>query len=339
MGRLPAIVVASLGLFAADLAAAGPGKKPSVVAARSKAQQPAQDIASFSAEMPSKTVAGFRMEGAPEVEVVFGDIDHYKGHIDRFYKLSEEMASARQEFAAATHRAQKILAQLAGCPQDMVAADYYRASENGIAYRRLGARFEGVYQAIKTLHELGETSGLTPDYRWKVNKAKRMYQLALTDLREMRAAFSVQLEAELKVHGCELDTLLALGKEDASEKPPMDHHPVLVQPKPRRRRWRNEPPKEIVPASTATFFVNNKSCKDRLRVEVDSTLLGEVAPGTRAAFQSLAGRHQICLLGASDVKRCGQTGTTRTAFVYDGWSITRNCDAKGRPAPEQGPPR
>jgi hypothetical protein len=275
--------------------------------------------------MPSKVVSGFKMEGAPEVEVVFGDIDHYKLQIDRFYKLSSKMAKARGDFAGATHRAQKILAQVTHCPEDMVAADYYRASENGIRYRRLGSRFEAVYQAIKTLHELGETTGLTPDYRWKVNKAKSMYRQAISDLREMRAAFVAQLESALKNHGCPLDRLLAAGKDAAATKSPAENHPVLATAKPKRRSWRNKEPTAIIPASTATFFVNNRHCKDRLRVVVDGTMLGEVAPGTRAAFQSLAGRHQICLLGAKDTRSCGATGTVRTAFVHDGWSMTRNC--------------
>jgi hypothetical protein len=85
-----------------------------------------------------------------------------------------------------------------------------------------------------------------------------------------------------------------------------------------------------VPASTATFFVDNGQCETTLRVILDGVFLGEVDAGTKAAFQALAGQHSLCLLGADAPVECGDTGTIRTAYIHNGWSIGLHCDGRAR---------
>ncbi len=285
--------------------------------------------ATFSVPMKSKTMAGFRMGGAPELEFVFGDIDVFKRQIDVFNKLHEEMSAERVLFANATHSAQQALATPRGkaqgakrCPAEEVAPNYALAKSAGLKFKRLGGDLEAAYFAIRQLDELGETSGLTPDYRWKVKKSRARYRQALVDLKEMRAVFGRELEAGLRARGCQPKSLLLLAQTV----------PQVTVPKaaPKTKGALSKPTtsKSPIPASTATFFVSNETCKDALRVQVDGVLLGSVAPGTKAAFQSLVGRHSLCLLGSDGELTCGDTGTLRTAFVYDGFHVGRHCDKK-----------
>jgi hypothetical protein len=284
---------------------------------------------SFSATMPSETIAGFRMGGAPEVEFVFGDIDIYKGHIDSFKSTHAQMSAERVLFAEASHAAQQTLAarkKRGPCPADAVALDYARASQAGVNFRQLGSKFEGTYFAIRQLDTLGESSGLTPDYRHQVKKSRSQYLQALTDLREMRAVFKGQLEAGLRARGCKSQKLLALAnqlQQEAETKAAAAKKEA--ESKSAKTDAANATP--VIRASTATFFVDNKGCSDTLNVHVDGMLLGQVAPGTKAAFQSLMGRHSLCLLGEGGKAKCGETGTLRNAFVYDGWSVTRHCES------------
>ncbi len=261
------------------------------------------------------------MGGAPEMEFVFGDIDLFKRQIDAFKDLHQQMRAHRIVFANATHAAQKALAKPAAkakrkvCPASEVATDYAAASEAGLAFRRLGGDFESTYFAIRRLDELGESSGLTPDYRWQVKKSRSRYRQALTDLKEMRAVFRSELEAGLRARGCQSQKLLALAK--------------TLQPKSENKQADetkgDATSQEPIRASTATFFVDNKTCSDPLQVHVDGTLLGEVAAGQKAAFQSLLGRHSLCLLGETGKLTCGDTGTLRNAFLYDGFTVSRHC--------------
>lgn len=262
------------------------------------------------------------MGGAPELEFVFGDIDTFKRQIDTFEALHKEMTVERVVFANATHAAQQALAKpskkgkSAVCPASEVAADYAAASEAGLNFRRLGGAFESSYFVIRQLDKLGESSGLTPDYRWQVKQSRARYRQALTDLKEMRTVFRSELEAGLRARGCQSQKLLVLAKTlDPAKKD------ETKQASPQREST-------LVPvrASTATFFVDNESCTDALQVHVDGTLLGKVAAGKKAAFQSLLGRHSLCLIGESGKLLCGETGTLRNAFVYDGFTVSRHCD-------------
>jgi hypothetical protein len=162
---------------------------------------------------------GFLMEGAPQVEVVFGDGERFRHHVDRFYELHEAMAVLRAEFTTSVQAALAALIAAAprACPTEEVALPYYRAHAAGLRFLELGAEIELQHEVIAHLHSYGETIGLTPDYRWRVERAGALYEALLVDYREMRMAFAEELGAEATARGCRREALLARGEQAARE--------------------------------------------------------------------------------------------------------------------------
>ena len=282
--------------------------------------------------VPSSFLSGFRVEGAPEVEVVFGDSEFFKRHIDRFTALDRAMEATRSSFARNVQGAVGALgrSRRGACPVDHVARPYYEARRDGETYRALGAELESEQSLIRQLDELGETAALTPDYRWKVNQVAGHYRRALVDLKEMRISFVTQLGGEIRHRGCAPSALLKRGAElvasqtqVAEAEAPADD-PRDQKPRPRPRPGQ-EPEAPVVPATTITFYVDNRACPSSQGVYLDGQLLGVVAADARAAFQALAGRHALCLITGGSAARCGDPGTIRAAFLHDGWSIALHC--------------
>jgi hypothetical protein len=286
------------------------------------------------AETGAEFTGGFRMEGDPKIETVFGDADQYRRYVDRFYVVYREMQGTREDFS---RNVQAVLASLAAnqagpgraartCPLDAVALTYTRAFRLGQAYHRLGKELEAQTISIRELDGLGETSGLTPDYRWRVARALKLYPELLKDFREMKVAFQSQLAAEVRYYNCDAQALIVKGEEletaGAPPTGPTARAGVEVAGK-KRDLDKLTPP---VAASTATFFIDNASCGTSLRVFVDGALLGEVASSAKAAFQSPVGRHDLCLIPSSSTQQCGEAGTVRRTYIHDGWSITLRCD-------------
>jgi len=266
------------------------------------------------------------MEGDAKIETVFGDAAQYKKYIDRFFFVHPEMQKTHEDFS------RNVLAVISSlgaaqnpsqCPLDAVALSYFRAYQQGQSYHKLGKELEAQYGSIKELDGLGETQGLTPDYRWKVAKALKLYAAVLRDFREMKVAFQSQLTGELTYHHCEVQALIAKGEE--LEKSGADPPPTpVVQQKPKKdKRPELAAP---IPASMATFFVDNSSCPNATRVILDGSPLGEVASASKAAFRSYVGRHDLCLIPLSSQTQCGEPGTLRKTYIHDGWSITLRCD-------------
>ncbi len=278
---------------------------------------------------------GFRMEGDPKIETVFGDAEQFKRYVDRFYIVHAQMQTAREAFS---RNVQAVIASLAAnqgasgrgareCPVDAVALTYARAFRYGQLYHKLGKELEAQTISIRELDSLGETSGLTPDYRWKVARGLKMYPEVLKDFREMRAAFQTQLAGEVRYHGCDAQTLIVKGEElEKLGAPPTGPTARTGMPVAHGKKKEGEKLAPPVAASTATFFIDNSSCATSLRVFVDGALLGEVASSAKAAFQSPVGRHDLCLIPSTSQQQCGDTGTVRRTYVHDGWSITLRCD-------------
>lgn len=284
--------------------------------------------------VPSSFLSGFRVEGAPEAEVVFGDSEFYKRHIDRFTALDRAMEATRSSFSRNVQGAVTALgrSRRGACPEGRVARPYYEARRDGETYRALGAELESEQSLIRQLDELGETAALTPDYRWKVNQVAGRYRRALVDLKEMRLAFVTQLGGEIRHRGCAAAALLKRGAELVASQTqvpetdeadlPADRGVETPRPLPRPGE---EPEAPVVPATTITFYVDNRACPSSQEVYLDGQLLGEVAADARAAFQALAGRHALCLITGGSAARCGEPGTIRAAFLHDGWSIGLHC--------------
>jgi hypothetical protein len=291
--------------------------------------------------VPPSFLSGFRVEGAPEVEVVFGDSEFYKRHVDRFGQLDRSMETARRSFSRNVQGAVAVLGKRrrGTCPVDAVARAYYEARRDAETYRALGAELETEQSLIRQLDELGETAALTPDYRWKVNQVAGRYREALVDLKEMRLAFQVQLGGELRHRGCDAAALLTRGAElVASQAAPTEAEVAAATAEgegedagdalPKRPNEQVEQP--AVPATTITFYVDNRTCAAGQQVFLDGQLLGEVAAEARAAFQALAGRHSLCLIPGDSPARCGDPGTMRAAFLHDGWSVGLHCASRVR---------
>jgi hypothetical protein len=281
----------------------------------------------------AEPTGGFRMEGDPKIDTVFGDAEAYKRYIDRFYTAYTDMQRTREDFS---RNVQAVLASLAAdqsaerrggprCPVDAVALTYARAFRLGQLYHRIGKDLEANLISIRDLDGLGETAGLTPDYRWKVAKVFKLYPELLKDFREMKLAFQSQLSGEVRFHGCDAQALIAKGDELEKAGPPPTPPIARIGQQP-AKKVEGEKPAPPVTASIATFFIDNTSCPSALKVYVDASLLGEVGSAAKAAFQSAVGRHDLCLIPSTSPQQCGDPGTLRRTYIHDGWSIMLRCD-------------
>jgi hypothetical protein len=263
--------------------------------------------------------AGFHMEGAAEIELVFGDIKAFEARIDRFYELERNMSASRRSFTRHVHAAIDSLATKRwGCPTDALALPYYDAHSASAAHRAIGKQLEVEYFAIRKLDRLGETFGLTPGYRSRVNKSRAAYRAALVDFQEMRVAFGGQLGYAARRRGCNTKTLLKKGAAGVVAAPA----DKVAAPK---KKATDVPPELPIMAKPVTFFVDNTSCPTSLGVYVDGMSMGEVTPRAKAAFQTLAGRRALCLIPSTSNAQCGEVGTLRSAYIHDGWSISTHC--------------
>lgn len=274
------------------------------------------------------TIAGFRMEGAAEAEIVFGDTDRLTRHVDRLFELHDQMHETRSRFGRHVKTALTLLAahpRRGGCDYDALGPHYYQAHLEGERFRALGSGFEREHTAVRRLDRFGDTAALTPAYRWKVNRSRSLYSASLTDYKEMRVSFLDQLGREVQARRCWPARLLVAG----AGKPTAAPETVTA---PQRAPSRAPRPADAALESAplpATFFIDNESCSSAMTVHIDGALHGRVAGGARTAFQTTAGRHTLCLIGADSVAQCGEPGTVRSAYFHDGWSIGVHC-AGGR---------
>ncbi|WP_428268850.1 hypothetical protein [Haliangium sp.] len=313
-GRL---VVAVIGLFALVVGPAGadptpaPTPDPTPATTSAAAAPAAASAVAIDVSRPLRLEplhrsehAGFRMEGAAELALSVGDSATLRTHVDRFYALHDRLDEIRREVS---RHAAAVLSTLPEngryCPEE-VAVPYFRASQAGQSYETLGGQLEHSYRILRALDELGESAGLTPDYRWKIERAHELYQAVLVDYAEMRVMMGSALQSELRFRRCSVPALLRQGAAQA--------------------------PGEIavtapLAAARVTFFVDNRSCPARFQLYLDGAPVGAVEGRDKAAFQADAGRHELCLLAPGNEVRCGEPGTVRVAYVYESWSMTTHC--------------
>lgn len=277
---------------------------------------------------PATTQApGFRMEGQPQLEIPFGDADAFRKTVDRFLALHDQMQELRDDFSRSV---QEVLQRTVTtdherkrrCPEGEIAAPYARAFALGQQYLRSGHELERAFTQVRDLDLLGETQGLTPDYRFKVKRVLELYKQLLADYREMKISFHNQLAKEVKYLGCDPDKLVARAEKAAASGGEMSQAAGPTDGK-------IKPPTDDVRATTVvSFFVDNTRCHAPARVYLDQVPLGQVEGAARAGFRAKAGPHDLCLLPASDKKACGAPGTVRRAYLHEGFSIQLRCGAK-----------
>jgi hypothetical protein len=317
---------------------------------------------------PLDAGSGFHLEGKPAVDDVFGDASDYRRTVDRFIELAGQMQAMRDEFARTVQTALNELGahgiekrgtvpkRSARCPADAVATPYAKAHHLGAEYLRVGRELTRHYDQVREFDRLGESLGLTPDYRWKVKRVLLQYTTLLTDYREMKVAFHDELVDELKYAGCDLQALLVKGDpqatragDDAWPQPGQPGAPGVqvarndlpvretVPPNlPAERVPPQAPipiPKHPAPAdpmvtetrSGILFYVDNTRCQRGATLYLDGKKVGDVPAATRVGFQAAPGPHDLCLLDATK-KECGAPGTVRRSYLHEGWTISLRCE-------------
>jgi hypothetical protein len=294
------------------------------------------------------TVVPFRTEGAPRIDPVFGDVATLRAAVDRFLSLQAEMDGVRDEFSSAVHGTLATLAAAAPargpgaaarqCPP-AAAAPYARALASGGRYLALGQQLQATYREIRRSDDFGETLGLTPDYRWKVKKAKDLHQQLLRDYREMRVAFYDQLGAEMRYAGCKPGARAAAAPAPAANPSDPDAWQLddpAVDPAGASSSSAAPAVPEPTPSSSAAesagntataiwIDIDNTLCAAPTRLAIDGQPLGDAGGHRKISVRTRAGPHEICALPTSDARACGDPGTIRKAYLHEGWTLTIHC--------------
>ncbi len=274
--------------------------------------------------------ADLRWEGAPRLELPFGDREAFAAAIERFAGIEGTMTGLRVQFSAHVLAALIVLGEGPGkdpkaargprlCPLVTVASRWELAQKALDTYVRAGVELEAAHREVATYDDHGETASLGPALRQRVAAVRAGYRAAQTDVREMRGALRTQLGRELTRRGCRADLLAAAAAQPALYRTAADdavRTTGTFVPRP--------PP--ATPAS-ATFYIDNRACPDPLAVHIDGARLDEVAAGERSALQARVGRRTLCLIPQPASATCGDRGTVRDVYMHEGWSLLMHCPA------------
>jgi hypothetical protein len=303
----------------------------------------------LAAAAQSSAATPFRTAVSPRIDPVFGDVTSLRRTVDRFLALQVEMDQVRNEFSTAVHSTLTEVARPAAvhdshaakvCPPAAPTL-YARAMAAGGHYLTIGREMESRFREIRRADELGDASGLTPDYRLKVKKASQIHQDMLRDLQEMRVAFYVQLGAELRHAGCDLQSANrspAAGADDVIPTDPSNPaawtlddsaaDPEAAGSADPSRTVRT-PPKTAAPATTAPAVwieIDNSHCARASQLQIDGRSYGALPGHKRTSVRTHAGPHEICVQPSQEKRSCGEPGTLRQVYFYEGWSLTVRCD-------------
>ena len=222
-------------------------------------------------------------------------------------------------------------------PRDGDRTPYGRALAAGGRYLALGQRLQGSFREIRRAEDLGDTLGLTPDYRLRAKKAKDMHQQLLSDYREMRVAFYDQLGAELRHAGCK-PTTKGIASVTARSAPGISPSSRGVRA---RERVTGSAPSATAPAAAGPplsedaaaagvapaiwIEIDNALCNEPTRLAIDGQAVGQIGPRNKTSVRARSGPHQLCALPTSDRRACGDAGTMRKAYLHEGWRLTIHC--------------
>jgi hypothetical protein len=293
-----------------------------------------------------------RTEVLPRIDPVFSDTRALRRSLDRFWSLHAEMEQVRSAFSTAVHSTLGLVAPRArglgpprspsarGCPGGAM-ADYTRARRAGARYLALGHALESRYRTLQRSARLGESPGLTPDYRAKLHHTPARYLRLLEDLREMKVAFYDQLSNELRHVGCKLgrDTAAHQATESLD---PMDptawniKHPDDLEselpdaaagstnsPQGTPGETTKEAASEAAPS--IAIAIDNAHCPGPSRISIDGALMARVDAGEKISVRTRAGPHELCILPVSDKRACGDPGTIRRVYLYEGFGLVVRC--------------
>ncbi len=281
-----------------------------VALADSPAKASAMLTTTSSRPTPLMPLHAFRMEGSPSLASAFGDARTLEASVHSFTATWNAMSALRNQFAASSHRLQRLLHQPrkrgARCPSSAIAGDYEQAREALREFEALGTTLEDRFRLLRRLHRLGDAAALTPAVQQAVARSRAVYRQALEDLREMSAVMNSELRAGLTRHRCS-PTL-------ASHAPPKDSSPKPARAPQTPGAQKTSPVRRIL------FVVDNRSCATETHVRVDGHELGTVAPGEARALRAPRGNRDLCLGDAAACKLA-----SRTVFLHNGFRIARTC--------------
>jgi hypothetical protein len=293
---------------------------------------------------------GFHTDAAPRIDPVFDDVVALRRSIDQFFALQRDMEKVRDRFSEAVHDTLASLGPIGArppetCP-DELAPRYARASLEGRRFLALGRRLAIRAGDIRRADELGDSVGLTPDYRIKAKKVRELYLALVRDYREMRAAFYDQLGAEMHHAGCKLPTAptpavltqASAPAEQAAPDPANANDWVLDGPDEDERSARSPTAARPEPANgkkaaggggagpAIWIEIDNSSCPEASTLIIDGKSVGEIAGQKRIPVRTRSGPHELCVLPARESATCGAPGTVRRAYLYEGWKLSVRCE-------------
>ncbi|MDX2021488.1 MAG: hypothetical protein SF187_14695 [Deltaproteobacteria bacterium] len=295
------------------------------------------------------TVETFDTNTPPVVDPVFADPLALRRSIDEFLSLQGEMEQVRDTFAISIH---ETLGQLpdrraSRCPPQMPEL-YRRSYAAGSQYLKLGQKLRELYRSIARADAVGDGIALTPDYRLKAKQAGVVFAGLLRDYREMRVAFHDQLATELRYAGCAVQGWLnnTAGPSSNANMPDTNDPEEWnidrsLEPAHGDAALPNVPPAQVTrpkgklaatvpPASSSQAIwmtIDNAKCPRATRMAIDGVPLGEVPPKKRVSVRARAGARDLCLLPEGDARVCGEAGTLRRVYLYEGLTLTVHCGA------------
>ncbi len=267
-------------------------------------------------------------EGAPPLNVRFGDVEVFAQAIDQFAAIDARLAAIRARFDGEVlavldalgegPRKDPKAARAGGwvrvCPIQAVARPWARARAVEREVWRVGLVLEESYRTIALFDELGEAAGLTPAYRRRASDVRGAWRRARFAVREIRATLQGGLARELKARRCKDDILAAVAARAPEARAPV----VAADPE-------GAAAAATRPAAKATLYVDNRECSGPLELWIDGVKVGDAPGRARSAFEGRVGQRPLCLIEPSDAAFCGDRGTVRQAYLHDGWSATIHC--------------
>jgi hypothetical protein len=61
-------------------------------------------------------------------------------------------------------------------------------------------------------------------------------------------------------------------------------------------------------------------------LQIDGRSYGALPGHKRTSVRTHAGPHEICVQPSQEKRSCGEPGTLRQVYFYEGWSLTVRCD-------------
>jgi hypothetical protein len=89
------------------------------------------------------------------------------------------------------------------------------------------------------------------------------------------------------------------------------------------------PPKTSAPPTTAPAVwieIDNSHCARPSQLQIDGRSYGALPGHKKTSVRTHAGPHEVCVLSSQEKRTCGEPGTLRQVYFYEGWSLTVRCD-------------